>query len=164
MKTFRVRMNEIESQDSNRKPLGMYYRHINSHSLSSAKRDAERLFYGSCESVTPKALTSKDFKVEDMIDGQAYEILADSSFTNDTVIFKKQGNIIYSTIRGGEFPEVGFTRWYNLSIIKLLENTIEINLEHLTLEELEWLDFEVYNEITMLKEMPVQFADIYGEG
>lgn len=99
-----------------------------------------------------------------MVDGTSYEILADYSFTNDTIIFRKQGNLIYSTIRGGEFPEEGFTKWYNLSIIRLLDNTKDLAQSQLTLEELEWVDFEVYNEVSMLKEVPVLFADIYGEG
>lgn len=163
MNTYRVRMNDNEPQDSNRKPLGRYFRHISSHSLSAAKKDAERLFYGSCESVIPKALTSKEFKVEDMIDGQAYEILADSEFTNDTVVFKKQGNIISSTIRGGEFTEDGFYQSYDLSIIGLLENLEGIEPPTLSLAELELVDMEVYSEASILKEVPFKYKGLIVE-
>lgn len=163
MKTFHVKMNDTSTTD-NRKPLGIYYRHLVSINLSTAKQDAEKLFFGQCETVIVKPLTNNQLLVKDMVDGTSYEILADSSFTNDTVIFRKQENLIYSTIRGGEFPEEGFTKWYDLSIIRLLENTKDIPQLHLTLEELEWVDFEVYNEVSMLKEIPEKFADIYGEG
>lgn len=163
MKTYHVKMNDTITTD-NRKPLGIYYRHLASINPSSVKQDAEKLFFGQCETVIEKSLASNQLRVKDMVDGTSYEILADYSFTNDTIIFRKQGNLIYSTIRGGEFPEEGFTKWYNLSIIRLLDNTKDLAQSQLTLEELEWVDFEVYNEVSMLKEIPLQFADLYGEG
>lgn len=162
MKTYRVRMNEIESQDGNRKPFGRYFRHISSHSLSAAKRDAERLFYGSCESVSQKDLTSKDLLVQDMIDGQSYEILADTDFTNDTVIFKKEGNVIFSTIRGGDFSEEGYTKWFDLSIVELLDDVDIVYSPTLTIEELEWIDLEVYNQVSMFFETPTKFIGLFG--
>lgn len=163
MKTYHVKMNDTFTTD-NRKPLGIYYRHLASINPPTVKQDAEKLFFGQCETVIEKPLASLQLLVKDMVDGTSYEILSDSSFTNDTVIFRKQGNIMYSTIRGGEFPEEGFTKWYDLSIIRLLENTKDTPQLHLTLEELEWVDFEVYNEVSMFTEIPEKFADIYGEG
>ena len=58
----------------------------------------------------------------------------------------------------------GFTKWHDLSIIRLLYNTKDIDQAQLTLENLEWVDFKLYNEVAMLNEIPLQFVDIYGEG
>lgn len=162
MPTYRVKMNNTTTTDD-RMPSRISYRHLESSDITAAKQDAEKLFFGQCEDVMEKPLASKVIFVNNMVDDTSYEILADSSFTNDTVLFKKQGNIIYSTIRGGEFPEEGFTKWYDLSIIKLLGNTKDLDQSNLNLEDLEWIDFEVYNEISVLKEIPVEFVELYGE-
>jgi len=96
-----------------------------------------------------------------MVDGQTYEILADTEFSNDTILFTRKGNVVHSIISGGEFKEP-HKHWYDLSIINKIEGFKEVEVAEMTLDELEWLDAEVYIRITGLVAIPQEYSQIAG--
>lgn len=140
-----------------------YYHLMDIPSNHPIKERSEHFFGGTYISSEEKTLTDKDMLVSMMQEGVSYEVLADSDNTNDTIIFRKEGDKIYTTVRGGEFPEDGTTFYFVLGeYLKDIEFLEELDLSNPTIEDLIWIEFEVYSQIAMLQSIPDEFIDKIG--
>ncbi|PGF05088.1 hypothetical protein [Bacillus toyonensis] len=141
---------------------GLYTEHIEANSEERLKQ----LFHDYYDkdsrivSFKQKEMTSTTFKVKDMVEGKEYEVIADSEHTNDTIAFRKEGDWIFSEIRGGEFEEPYRHSYKLLDILKVLsakDYIDKIPFEDMDIEYLMWVDSEVYNNVTGYAELPEEY-------
>ncbi|AFQ30096.1 hypothetical protein P4493_04320 [Bacillus thuringiensis] len=107
-----------------------------------------------------KEMVSGSLKVKDMVEGKEYEAIADSDNTNDTIAFRKEGDWIFSEIRGGEFEEPYRHSYKLVDIVKVLADKDHINrvpFDDMDIDYLMWVDFEVYCNVTAYAELPEEF-------
>ncbi|PHE64350.1 hypothetical protein COF68_05780 [Bacillus toyonensis] len=163
VKTYRARVEEVGFISNE---TSIKFRHVEAENLEDAKAKTEK-WYGKCLLIQEKPLASKEMLVSDMEEGIAYEIMADSEHTFDSMIFKKRGEWIHSTVRGGDAVEEGSEHAYKLEeVIKVLSEKEdysylkELDINKITFSQLEYIDCDISWEATALLELPKQFEGI----
>lgn len=163
VKTYRARVEEVGFITNE---TSIKFRHIEAESLEDAKAKTEK-WYGKCLLIQEKPLASKEMLVSDMEEGVEYEIMADSEHTFDSMIFKKRRGWIISTVRGGDSTEEGNKHTYKLEeVLKVLSEKEdysylkELDINKITLSQLEYIDCDISWEATALLELPKQFEGI----
>jgi hypothetical protein len=104
----------------------------------------QRVGLKACVYVQEKELVSPTLLVVELEENTRYELLADSEYTNDTVIFELAGQRIITIIRGNEFSEEGSTFFFDLDVIPEIVDIVNGGMKHLTLADLEMIQFEIY--------------------
>lgn len=165
MPTFRVTMNNTKSNgdkyDSNSK-YGISHYHIKSENMMDAIALAENRFAGSCEAINRRELTDNTFLIEDMIPQENYELMTAEGSSSDTIIYRKDGNILQVLLRGKDFKERGSAFWYDVSVVDLIRGAgQQEEPPALTLNDLEKLSFEIY-KIVSEPQIPAIFVEKMG--
>ncbi|PGT90081.1 hypothetical protein [Bacillus thuringiensis] len=159
LKTYRVLVNETTGFDGE-EPKGLHHRHVQAENEIQVKEKVEK-DYGTCMEIQEKPLTNKDMKFVDLEEGKEYEILAGSEFIHDTLLIKKEGEWVHTTIRGGFFKEEGFNHSYKVKdVLPKVENFEGTDLNEMTLAELEALDCEIFFLATALVKTPETFIGL----
>lgn len=123
---------------------------------------AERRFAGNCEAVIKRELTDNSFSVDDMVPQENYELIATEGSPSDTIIYRKDGNILHVLLRGKDFKERGSAFWDDLSVVDLIrEAGQQEESSLLTLKDLENLSFEIY-KIVSESQIPAIFVGKMG--
>ncbi|WP_211656254.1 hypothetical protein [Planococcus alpniumensis] len=148
MPIFRVTMNNTKSNGDKYDPnskYGISHYHISSKTMMDAIAQAEKGFAGNCEAIITKELTDGAFLIEDMIPLENYELMTAEDSPSDTIIYRKDGNILHVLLRGKDFKERGSAFWYNLSVVDLIRGAgQQEEPPALKLIDLEKLSFEIY--------------------
>ena len=165
MPIYRVTMNNTKSSGDKYNPnfkYGISHYHINSESMMDAISLAETRFAGNCEAVIMRELTDNSFRVDDMVSQENYELIATEGSPSDTIIYRKDGNILHVLLRGKDFKERGSAFWYDLSVVDLIrEAGQQEESPVLTLNDLEKLSIEIYRIVKEPK-VPAIFAGKMG--
>ncbi|MGF2715326.1 hypothetical protein ACQUY5_24230 [Bacillus cereus] len=140
---------------------GIYTEHIEA-STEEKLHEVFNKYYPNSKLVSfkQKEMVSKSMKVSNMVDGQEYEATAMSDHSNDIVIFRKEGDWIYSTIRGGEFTTDVKHRYKLVEIVNLLEDVESIPFEDMDIEYLMYVDSQVYADVMMPIEMNEKYKGL----
>lgn len=148
MPIYRVTMNNTKSSEDKYDPnfkYGISHYHINSETMMDAISLAENRFAGTCEAIIKKKLTDSSFRINDMVSQENYELIATDGSPSDTIIYRKDGNILHVLLRGKDFKERGSAFWFDLSVVDLIREAGEPGqASALTLEDIENLSFEIY--------------------
>ncbi|MGF2715325.1 hypothetical protein ACQUY5_24225 [Bacillus cereus] len=110
-----------------------------------------------------KEMVAGTLKIKDMVEGKEYEAIADSDQTNETIAFRKEGDWIFSEIRGGEFDEPYRHSYKLLDILPILaekDYIDKIPFDDMDINYLMWVDFEVYCNVTAYAELPEEFRGL----
>lgn len=161
VKAYKVEMNETESRYF--EPRGEYVAHITADNEQHLKERVKTYLSGELASFEEKSMANPLMKIVDMVDGVDYEVIALTDYTNDIVIFSKEGETFKAIVRGGEFEE-DWVNSYNLrkvlDIFYKEDIMDEVPFEELTLEDLQSIDCTITNEATAFKELPKKYEGI----
>ncbi|PGF05087.1 hypothetical protein [Bacillus toyonensis] len=140
---------------------GIYTEHIEA-STEEKLHEIFNKYYANSKLVSfkQKEMVSKKMKLLNMIDGQEYEATSHSDHSNDIVIFRKEGDWIYSTIRGGEFITDVKHRYKLVEIVNLLDDVDAIPFEDMDIDYLIYVDSQVYADVLMPKETAEKFKGL----
>ncbi|XKF86489.1 hypothetical protein LG289_17515 (plasmid) [Planococcus rifietoensis] len=130
--------------------------------MMNAISQAENRFAGNCEAVVKRELTDNSFRVDEMVSQEHYELIATEGSPSDTIIYRKDGNILHVLLRGKDFKERGSAFWYDLSVVDLIrEAGQQEESPVLTLNDLEKFSIEIY-KIVKEPQIPAIFAGKMG--
>lgn len=162
-KGFEVYLTETKVKYCN--PNINIYRYIKADSEQEAKDFVEENIGIFIEIQEELELVDIQTKVSELEDGKEYSLFANQDYTNELLVIEKRGEWIYTTLKGGEFSKYHPEQGYNLKeVVRVMSEhgayTSKLNVEEMTLKELEELDSEIYNTISCHETIPEEFEGI----
>ncbi|MEC2463395.1 hypothetical protein P9X10_00590 [Bacillus cereus] len=149
----------------NHPKYGLYTEHIEAPTEEKLKEYFENYYDKDARmsSYKQKEMASHNLKLSNMVDGKDYEVMADSDQTNDIIVLRKEGDWIYSTIRGGDFTTDVKHKYKLKEVLEIfiVKDYIDrIPFEDIDISYLKWVDSEIYANVVAYAEMPEEYVGI----